>query len=46
VETLRDGGVPDDPRVGPSAPLDWLADVHEWQLQSLAEKREHDRAPE
>ena len=40
VQALRDGGVPDDPRVGPSAPLDWLADVHEWQLQSLAEKRE------
>jgi glyoxylase-like metal-dependent hydrolase (beta-lactamase superfamily II) len=39
VETLRDGGVPDDPRVGPSAPLDWLADVHEWQLQRLAEKK-------
>lgn len=37
VETLRDGGVFDDPRVGPSAPLDWLPDVHEWQVQRLTE---------
>jgi glyoxylase-like metal-dependent hydrolase (beta-lactamase superfamily II) len=39
VEALRDGGVPDDPRVGPSAPLDWLPDVHRWQLQQLARRR-------
>jgi len=38
VETLRDGGTPDDPRVGPSAPLEWLPDVHNWQLQRLAQK--------
>lgn len=38
VEALRDGGVPDDPRVGPSAPLDWLPDVHRWQLQRLAQR--------
>ncbi len=38
VEAVRDGRVPDDPRVGPSAPLDWLPDVHEWQVQRLAEK--------
>ncbi len=37
VETLRDGGVFDDPRIGPSAPLDWLPDVHEWQVQRLTE---------
>jgi glyoxylase-like metal-dependent hydrolase (beta-lactamase superfamily II) len=37
VETLRDGGVFDDPRVGASAPLDWLPDVHEWQVQRLTE---------
>ena len=43
VQGLRDGGVPDDPRVGPSAPLDWLPDVHEWQLQRLAQKSEPDR---
>lgn len=36
VQALRDGDVPDDPRVGPSAPLDWLPDVHRWQLQRLA----------
>ena len=32
VQNLRDGGVPDDPRVAPAAPLDWLPDVHRWQL--------------
>ncbi|MFF0902827.1 UNVERIFIED_CONTAM: MBL fold metallo-hydrolase [Kocuria sp. CPCC 205316] len=39
VVALRDGGAPDDPRVGPSAPLDWLPDVHRWQLQQLARRR-------
>jgi glyoxylase-like metal-dependent hydrolase (beta-lactamase superfamily II) len=40
VQALRDGGVPDDPRVGPSATFgsDWLPGVHEWQLQQLAKK--------
>ena len=46
VQALRDGGVSDDPRVGPSATLDWLPDVHEWQRQQLAPKQEHDGAPE
>jgi glyoxylase-like metal-dependent hydrolase (beta-lactamase superfamily II) len=41
VEALRDGHVPDDPRVGPSAPLEWLADVHEWQFQQLAQKEQN-----
>jgi glyoxylase-like metal-dependent hydrolase (beta-lactamase superfamily II) len=45
VQALRDGGVPDDPRVGPSAPLDWLPDVHNWQLQRLAD-REQNGGPE
>ncbi|MDP9982393.1 glyoxylase-like metal-dependent hydrolase (beta-lactamase superfamily II) [Pseudarthrobacter oxydans] len=45
AEALRDGGVPDDPRVGPSAPLDWLPDVHRWQVQRLAQ-REQDETPE
>ena len=45
ARTLRDGGVPDDARVGPSAPLDWLPDVHRWQLQRLAQ-RNHDSMPE
>ncbi|UVJ39961.1 MBL fold metallo-hydrolase [Arthrobacter sp. CJ23] len=44
VQNLRDGGVTNDPRVGPSATLDWLADVHEWQLQQLAQK-ERDGTP-
>jgi glyoxylase-like metal-dependent hydrolase (beta-lactamase superfamily II) len=35
VQALRDGRAPEDPRVGPSAPLEWLADVHEWQVQRL-----------
>ncbi len=39
VEALRDGRTPDDPRIGPSAPLEWLVDVHDWQVQSLAERR-------
>ncbi|QEW03780.1 MBL fold metallo-hydrolase [Microbacterium lushaniae] len=38
VQALRDGALPEDERVGPSAPLYWLADVHRWQLQRLAEK--------
>jgi glyoxylase-like metal-dependent hydrolase (beta-lactamase superfamily II) len=38
VQVVRDGGVPEDPRVGPSAPLDWLPDVHSWQLQRLAQR--------
>ena len=37
VQDLRDGGASEDPRVGPSATLDWLPDVHRWQLQRLAE---------
>jgi len=42
VEALRDGDVPDDPRVGPSAPLYWLPDVHRWQLQRLAQKAQNE----
>jgi glyoxylase-like metal-dependent hydrolase (beta-lactamase superfamily II) len=41
VQNLRDGGVPDDPRVAPSAPLDWLPDVHGWQLQRLAQRAQN-----
>ena len=40
VQALVDGGVPDDARVGPSAPLYWLPDVHDWQVRRLAEKRQ------
>ncbi|PRB36412.1 MBL fold metallo-hydrolase [Arthrobacter sp. MYb23] len=38
VQALQDGRDPQDPRVGPGAPLSWLADVHSWQLQRLAER--------
>jgi glyoxylase-like metal-dependent hydrolase (beta-lactamase superfamily II) len=42
VHALRDGGVPDDPRIGPSAKPDWewVSDVHAGQLQRLAERNE------
>jgi glyoxylase-like metal-dependent hydrolase (beta-lactamase superfamily II) len=39
VVAVRDGREPDDPRIGPAAPLDWLPDVHGWQLQRLTERR-------
>jgi glyoxylase-like metal-dependent hydrolase (beta-lactamase superfamily II) len=47
VQTLRDGGAPDDPRIGPSAKpgWEWVSDVHAGQLQQLAKKREHDGTP-
>jgi glyoxylase-like metal-dependent hydrolase (beta-lactamase superfamily II) len=38
VQAIRDGGEPDDARVGPAAPLEWLPDVHNWQLHRLASK--------
>jgi glyoxylase-like metal-dependent hydrolase (beta-lactamase superfamily II) len=39
VQALRDAQVPSDPRVGPSAKdgWDWVASVHERQLQQLAQ---------
>ena len=40
VQALRDGEEPDDPRVGPAAPLDWLPDVHRWQRERLAQKEQ------
>jgi glyoxylase-like metal-dependent hydrolase (beta-lactamase superfamily II) len=45
VQALRDGGGSDDPRL--SAPLnkDWLPDVHGWQLQQIARRRERDGTP-
>jgi glyoxylase-like metal-dependent hydrolase (beta-lactamase superfamily II) len=45
VHALRDGGVPGDPRVGPSATFDWMSGVHEGQLQQLARRRERDGTP-
>jgi glyoxylase-like metal-dependent hydrolase (beta-lactamase superfamily II) len=38
VEALRDGRSPDDPRIGPDAPLYWLPDVHDFQVQRLAHR--------
>ena len=47
VHALHDGGVPDDPRVGPSATpgWEWVSDVHAGQLQSLARRSERDGTP-
>ncbi len=45
VQGLRDGGVPADPRVGPSATFDWMPGVHERQLQQLARRRERGGTP-
>jgi len=45
VQALRDGRVPDDPRVGPSATFDWLSGMAEWQLQRLSRTRERDGTP-
>jgi hypothetical protein len=42
VAALRDGDAPDDLRVGPSAPLYWLPEVHRWQLQRLTEKAQNE----
>ncbi|KRA24016.1 MBL fold metallo-hydrolase [Microbacterium sp. Root61] len=46
VQALRDGRDPEDPRVGPSAPLEWLGDIHEWQAQRIAEMRAEGGTPE
>jgi glyoxylase-like metal-dependent hydrolase (beta-lactamase superfamily II) len=47
VHALRDGRAPDDPRIGQSATFgqDWLPGVAAWQLQQLAQPREHDGTP-
>jgi glyoxylase-like metal-dependent hydrolase (beta-lactamase superfamily II) len=47
VHALRDGGVPDDPRIGPSAKpgWEWVSDVHAGQAQSLARRSERDGTP-
>jgi glyoxylase-like metal-dependent hydrolase (beta-lactamase superfamily II) len=40
VKALRDGHVPNDPRVGSSAKpgWEWVSDVHEGQLERLAHR--------
>jgi glyoxylase-like metal-dependent hydrolase (beta-lactamase superfamily II) len=47
VQALRDGGVPDDPRIGPSAKpgWEWVSDVHAGQLQRLAQRSERNGTP-
>jgi glyoxylase-like metal-dependent hydrolase (beta-lactamase superfamily II) len=47
VQALRDADVVSDPRIGPSAKdgWDWVADVHEGQLQRLAQRSERDATP-
>ena len=45
VHALRDAGVPADPRIGPSAPYDWMPGVHEGQLQRLARSGERGGTP-
>ena len=47
VHALRDGHVPEDPRIGPSATFgtDWLPAVAEGQVQQLAAQREHGATP-
>jgi glyoxylase-like metal-dependent hydrolase (beta-lactamase superfamily II) len=47
VHAVRDAGVADDPRVGPSAKdgWEWVADVHAGQLQRLARRSERDGTP-
>ena len=48
VHALRDGGVPDDPRIGPSAERgwEWVADVHAGQVESLARRSGRDGTPD
>jgi hypothetical protein len=47
VHALRDAGVADDARVGPSAKdgWEWVAGVHAGQLQRLARRSERDGMP-
>jgi glyoxylase-like metal-dependent hydrolase (beta-lactamase superfamily II) len=47
VHALRDADVLSDPRIGPSAKdgWDWVAGVHERQLQRLAQRSERDGTP-
>ena len=47
VQALRDGGGPDDPRIGSSAKpgWEWVSDVHAGQARRLAEGNERDATP-
>ncbi|MDQ0756281.1 MBL fold metallo-hydrolase [Arthrobacter sp. B3I4] len=44
LEALRDGGVADDPRVGPAAPVGWLTDIHSWQVQQFGQREQNKAA--
>ncbi|GAB2714261.1 MBL fold metallo-hydrolase [Nocardia thraciensis] len=45
IHALRDGRIPDDPRLGPSAKSgwEWVNDIHAGQIQSLARDRRAQR---
>lgn len=43
VAALQGGRSSSDPRIGPSAPFDWVAGVHERQLEGLAQRGRADR---
>jgi glyoxylase-like metal-dependent hydrolase (beta-lactamase superfamily II) len=47
VHALREGRVPSDPRVGPTAKpgWEWVSDIHIGQVQRLAERSKRDRTP-
>jgi glyoxylase-like metal-dependent hydrolase (beta-lactamase superfamily II) len=47
VQALSDAGIPDDPRIGPSATdgWQWVAGVHNRQAQHLTQSRERDGTP-
>ncbi|WP_457099157.1 MBL fold metallo-hydrolase [Microbacterium sp. P5_E9] len=47
VIAVRDGEVPDDPRIGASAKpgWEWVSDVHAWQQDTLTQRRERDGSP-
>jgi glyoxylase-like metal-dependent hydrolase (beta-lactamase superfamily II) len=47
VLALRDGRLPDDPRICPSATFgrEWLPDVAAWQRQQLSPERDQDESP-
>jgi len=47
VQAVRDADVLSDPRIGPSAKdgWDWVAGVHEWQVQRLAQRSESAGSP-
>jgi glyoxylase-like metal-dependent hydrolase (beta-lactamase superfamily II) len=47
LHALNDAGVPDDPRLGPSAKpgWEWVRDVHNGQAERLAQRYERDGTP-